>query len=410
MPTVSPVVYAEDKHLVVRLLAGDEAAFKQFFRDHYHRLYRFALSRMDRDVGAAEDAAQATLSRALENLASYRGEAQLFTWLCAICRRRDLAVAPPDGAAPSAHRPARGPSGHPCRHRLVGCGRRRSSRRAAARPARATHSSRARPASGALRRRARVEVRRRIFRARDCGAAEHRHRSRELVAGTSQARVQRSLCLDARAGARSIASKRDSMNERTQQQPVNENGEELAALFGRVGMRERPRPAAETAAFAALHSQWQRRVARQRRRRLTTFVATAAAAIAGLGVTYLWLQSPVTSAPTVLATIEHVEGSDITWRDDRSQAQPLGTLRALTEGQRLATGLGSRVALRWHYGGSLRPRRKLATRVRVGERRAPHGWQPVLRLRRRGWHQRHRARAARYRRRPAKSCTSARSS
>jgi RNA polymerase sigma-70 factor (ECF subfamily) len=86
MPTVSLVVYAEDRRLVARLLAGDEAAFKQFFADHYHRLYRFALSRTDRDVGAAEDAAQATLSRALENLASYRGEAQLFTWLCAICR------------------------------------------------------------------------------------------------------------------------------------------------------------------------------------------------------------------------------------------------------------------------------------------------------------------------------------
>jgi RNA polymerase sigma-70 factor (ECF subfamily) len=86
MPTVSPVVHAEDKRLAARLLAGEEAAFRQFFADHYHRLYRFALSRTDRDVGAAEDAAQATLSRALENLASYRAEAQLFTWLCAICR------------------------------------------------------------------------------------------------------------------------------------------------------------------------------------------------------------------------------------------------------------------------------------------------------------------------------------
>ena len=86
MPTISPVVYAEDKRLVARLLAGEEAAFKQFFADHYQRLFRFALARMDRDVGAAEDAAQSTLSRALENLASYRGEAQLFTWLCAICR------------------------------------------------------------------------------------------------------------------------------------------------------------------------------------------------------------------------------------------------------------------------------------------------------------------------------------
>jgi RNA polymerase sigma-70 factor (ECF subfamily) len=80
------VVYAEDKRLVARLLDGDEAAFKQFFVDHYHRLYRFALARTDRDIGAAEDAAQTTLALALENLASYRGEAQLFTWLCAICR------------------------------------------------------------------------------------------------------------------------------------------------------------------------------------------------------------------------------------------------------------------------------------------------------------------------------------
>jgi ferric-dicitrate binding protein FerR (iron transport regulator) len=143
------------------------------------------------------------------------------------------------------------------------------------------------------------------------------------------------------------------MNERTQQ-PVNETGDELAALFGRVGVRERPRPAAETTAFATLHAQWQRRVARQRRRRLTTLLAASAAAIAAFGVTYVWLQSPVTSAPIVLATVEHAEGSDITWRDDRSQAQPLGALRALAEGQRLATGLGSRVALRWHDGGSLR--------------------------------------------------------
>ena len=63
---------------------------------------------------------------------------------------------------------------------------------------------------------------------------------------------------------------------------------------------------------------------------------------------------PYPSSPALLATIEHVEGTDITWRDDRSQAQPLGTLRALAEGQRLTTGPGSRVALRWHDGGSLR--------------------------------------------------------
>jgi ferric-dicitrate binding protein FerR (iron transport regulator) len=82
--------------------------------------------------------------------------------------------------------------------------------------------------------------------------------------------------------------------------------------------------------------------------------AVSAAAAAAFAVAYAWLQSPAPSAPAVLATVEHAEGGDITWRDDRSQAQPLGALRALSEGQRLATGSGSRIALRWHDGGSLR--------------------------------------------------------
>jgi ferric-dicitrate binding protein FerR (iron transport regulator) len=142
------------------------------------------------------------------------------------------------------------------------------------------------------------------------------------------------------------------MNERTPP-PVNEDGDELAVLFGRVGARERPTPAAEKAAFEALHAQWRSRIARLHRRRLTTLAALSAAAAAAFGVVHVWLQSPE-PAPALLATVEYVEGGDITWRDDRSQAQPLGALRALSEGQRLATGLGSRVALRWHDGGSLR--------------------------------------------------------
>ena len=143
------------------------------------------------------------------------------------------------------------------------------------------------------------------------------------------------------------------MNERTPP-PVNDDGDELAVLFGRVGARERPSPAAEKAAFEALHAQWRGRIARQRRWRLTTLAAVSAAAAAAFAVVYVWVQSPAPSPPAVLATVEYVEGGDITWRDDRSQAQPLGALRALSEGQRLATGLGSRVALRWHDGGSLR--------------------------------------------------------
>ena len=142
------------------------------------------------------------------------------------------------------------------------------------------------------------------------------------------------------------------MNERGPE-PANENGDELALLLGRAGARERPRPAAESAAFETLRAQWRSRVARRQRRRTALAAGSVAAASALIGL-YVWLQSPAPIAPAVLAAVEHVEGSDITWRDDRTQAQPLGALRALSEGQRLATGSGSRVALRWHDGGSLR--------------------------------------------------------
>jgi RNA polymerase sigma-70 factor (ECF subfamily) len=81
-----PVSYADDRRQVERLLAGDERAFREFFNDHYPRLYRFAMARLHQDVGSAEDVVQLTLSKALRKLDTYRGESQLFTWLCAICR------------------------------------------------------------------------------------------------------------------------------------------------------------------------------------------------------------------------------------------------------------------------------------------------------------------------------------
>ena len=80
------IIYADDKRQVERLLAGDERAFRRFFHDHYSRLYRFALARVGHDSHAAEDIVQVALSKALQKLATYRGESQLFTWLCAICR------------------------------------------------------------------------------------------------------------------------------------------------------------------------------------------------------------------------------------------------------------------------------------------------------------------------------------
>jgi RNA polymerase sigma-70 factor (ECF subfamily) len=76
----------EDKQLVEDVLRGDERAFRAFFDEYYDRLFRFALLRVSGERAAAADIAQATLAKALQRLDSYKGEAQLFTWLCAICR------------------------------------------------------------------------------------------------------------------------------------------------------------------------------------------------------------------------------------------------------------------------------------------------------------------------------------
>src|SRR6476659_9965085 len=75
-----------DLALARRLLAGDESAFEEFFAAYFPRLYRFARARLGGNDDAAADVVQATLIRALDKMHTYRGEAQLFTWLCTFCR------------------------------------------------------------------------------------------------------------------------------------------------------------------------------------------------------------------------------------------------------------------------------------------------------------------------------------
>lgn len=77
---------SEGRQLVDRMLRGEEAAFQAFFDECFPGLYRFALSHVGYDTAAAEEVAQATLCKAITKLATYRGEAALFTWLCTFCR------------------------------------------------------------------------------------------------------------------------------------------------------------------------------------------------------------------------------------------------------------------------------------------------------------------------------------
>jgi RNA polymerase sigma-70 factor (ECF subfamily) len=81
-----------DLALARRLLAGDEAAFDEFFAAYSPRLYRFALGRLDGNEDAAEEIVQRVLIRGLERLRSYKGEAALLTWLCTLCRHEIVAL------------------------------------------------------------------------------------------------------------------------------------------------------------------------------------------------------------------------------------------------------------------------------------------------------------------------------
>jgi RNA polymerase sigma-70 factor (ECF subfamily) len=76
----------DERELLARLRAGDEAAFTELFDGAFQGLYRFALSRLDGDVELAKEVAQAAFCKAFEKLDGYRGEGAIFTWLCAICR------------------------------------------------------------------------------------------------------------------------------------------------------------------------------------------------------------------------------------------------------------------------------------------------------------------------------------
>jgi RNA polymerase sigma-70 factor, ECF subfamily len=76
----------EEKALVERMLAGDEAAMEEFADEYFPGLYRFALSRLGGDTELTREVVQTTVCKALAKLGTFRGEAPLLGWLCACCR------------------------------------------------------------------------------------------------------------------------------------------------------------------------------------------------------------------------------------------------------------------------------------------------------------------------------------
>jgi RNA polymerase sigma-70 factor (ECF subfamily) len=69
-----------DAELVVLGREGDEQAFEELVRRHATRVYRL-VSRLVADHAAAEDVTQEVFVRAWRGLGSFRGEAEITTWL-----------------------------------------------------------------------------------------------------------------------------------------------------------------------------------------------------------------------------------------------------------------------------------------------------------------------------------------
>jgi RNA polymerase sigma-70 factor (ECF subfamily) len=83
-------VAADEAQLIERARSRDGAAIRLIIKQQNRRLYRLARS-IVRDDSEAEDALQEAYVRAFSNLDSFRGEAQLGTWLARIVINEALA-------------------------------------------------------------------------------------------------------------------------------------------------------------------------------------------------------------------------------------------------------------------------------------------------------------------------------
>ena len=78
---------SDDSVLITRVLARDEAAFRQLYRRHTPAMYAAARRLVSRDAASVEDVVQEAWLRAVRQLSGFRGESSLRTWLVGIAIR-----------------------------------------------------------------------------------------------------------------------------------------------------------------------------------------------------------------------------------------------------------------------------------------------------------------------------------
>jgi len=84
----SDAAHAEDRALLGAVARRDPVAVRRLLDEVAPVVHGFLYARVGGDEAAAEDLLQETLLEAVRSAGSYRGDAALSTWLCAIARRR----------------------------------------------------------------------------------------------------------------------------------------------------------------------------------------------------------------------------------------------------------------------------------------------------------------------------------
>ncbi len=79
---------ADDRALLLDAARGEPAAVRRLLDEAAPVVNGYLYARVGGDTAAAEDLLQETLLEAVRSARSYRGDAALSTWLCAIARRR----------------------------------------------------------------------------------------------------------------------------------------------------------------------------------------------------------------------------------------------------------------------------------------------------------------------------------
>jgi len=75
---------AYETELVEKLRSGDSTAMEELYNTYKDRLHSLVFERVGRDQAVVEDLVQEIFLAALSSLDKFRGDSQLYTWLCSI--------------------------------------------------------------------------------------------------------------------------------------------------------------------------------------------------------------------------------------------------------------------------------------------------------------------------------------